>query len=342
MKPKGDSPHLRYLFAKGDYFKYRRLMKTLSNSVRFDDSDAAKFRLHVIEHHAKFGLQSTLNAFGIKKSILYVWRQKYRQSNHSLTSLIPISTRPKTVRQMTTDYRLIACIKALRKDQGNIGSHLLKPFVDAFALNLGISTISIKTIEKVIKRFKLKFETRGKVRKNLTIKRARNRYAPKVTAPGFIQMDSILVLINTHRYHFMSVIDIYTKFAHVALVDHQQAANAKAVFAHFKRLSPTPIHTVQTDNGSEFLAVFHDYLEEIQIKHVFIYPHSPRINGVVERFNRTIQEEFIDRSDDLYFNLPTFEIKLAKYLSWYNTYRPHAALHYQAPLQFINQIPKSP
>lgn len=157
MKPKEDTPHLRYLFAKGDYFKYRRLMKTLSNSVRFDDSDTAQFRLHVLEHHQKLGLQSTLNAFGVKKSILYVWRRKYLQSQRSLISLIPISTKPKTVRKMTTDYRLIACIKALRKDQGNIGSHLLKPFVDTFAVNLGIPTISVKTIEKVIKRYKLTF-----------------------------------------------------------------------------------------------------------------------------------------------------------------------------------------
>lgn len=342
MRSKGDIPHLRYLFAKGDYFKYRRLMKTLSNSVRFDDSDAARFRLHVLEHHAKFGLQSTLNAFGVKKSILYVWRKKYLQSNHSLTSLIPASTRPKTVRKMTTDYRLIVCIKALRKDRGNMGSHLLKPFVDAFAVNLGISTISVKTIEKVIKRYRFTFETRGKVRRNLTIKRARNRYAPKVSEPRFIQMDSILVLINAHRYHFMSVIDIYTKFAFVALVDHQKAVNAKQVIQQFQSLSPTPIHTVQTDNGSEFLADFHEFTEQQRVKHVFIYPHSPRINGVVERFNRTIQEEFIDRSDELYFDKEVFEVKLTKYLTWYNATRPHSALHYQAPLQFINQIPKRP
>jgi transposase InsO family protein len=223
-----------------------------------------------------------------------------------------------------------------------MGSHLLKPFVDTFATDLGIPSISVKTIEKVIKRFKFTFETRGKVRKNLTIKRARNRYAPKVHAPGFVQMDSILVLINQCRYHFMSVIDIYTKFALVSLTDHQRAVNAKAVFQQFQSQYSVLIHTVQTDNGSEFLEVFHEYLEEQKIKHVFIYPHSPRINGVVERFNRTVQEEFIDRSDELYFDLPNFEVKLQKYLSWYNNTRPHSALHYQAPLQFISQIPKSP
>lgn len=140
----------------------------------------------------------------------------------------------------------------------------------------------------------------------------------------------------------MSVIDIYTKFALVSLVDHQRAVNAREIFQQFQLRYSISVHTVQTDNGSEFLGVFHEYLEEQKIKHIFIYPHSPRINGVVERFSRTIQEEFIDRSDDLYFDIPAFEVKLTKYLSWYNTTRPHSALHYQAPLQFINQIPKSP
>jgi len=46
-------------------------------------------------------------------------------------------------------------------------------------------------------------------------KKLRVRKSPKVTMPGFIQMDSIIVYINYEKHLFMSVIDIYTKFAHV-------------------------------------------------------------------------------------------------------------------------------
>lgn len=342
MKPKGDAPHLRYLFAKSDYFQYRHLMKTYLSSVKFEASDPAQFRLRVLEYYHRWGLRPTTDAFNVPKTTLYRWRRTYEESGKKLLSLIPTSTRPKTVRKMTTDVRLIVCIRELRKDQGNIGSHLLKPFVDALAGNLGIPTISVKTIEKIIKRYHFTFEARSKFQRKSTLKRLRNRYAPKVTAPGFVQMDSILVIVNHHRYHFMSVIDIYTKFALVALTDHQQAVDAVTTFKLFQAQTPTPIHTVQTDNGSEFLSVFDEYLETQHLKHIFIYPRSPRINGVVERFNRTIQEEFINRSDELYFDLEAFEGKLQKYLEYYNSVRPHAALHYQAPLQFINQIPKSP
>jgi transposase InsO family protein len=62
----------------------------------------------------------------------------------------------------------------------------------------------------------------------------------------------------------------------------------------------------------------------------------------VERFNRTIQEECIKRADELYYDENAFEKKLAKYLYWYNYKRPHCALGYVSPIQFINSsIPKS-
>ncbi len=74
------------------------------------------------------------------------------------------------------------------------------------------------------------------------------------------------------------------------------------------------------------------------IKHQFTYPKSPKINGVVERFNRIIQEEFINKNDEIYYDLNKFEIKLKSYLNWYNYKRPHASLNYLSPIQFIKTI----
>jgi putative transposase len=140
----------------------------------------------------------------------------------------------------------------------------------------------------------------------------------------------------------VSVIDIFTKLAHVALVNHLSSKSALTVFRSFQTITPFVVHTVQTDNGSEFLGDFHKDLEKQAITHLFIYPHSPRINGVVERFNRTIQQEFLTRCETLQVDRLAFEDKLEKYLDWYNNTRPHTTLHYLAPLQFINQIPISP
>jgi len=59
--------------------------------------------------------------------------------------------------------------------------------------------------------------------------------------------------------------------------------------------SPVPaIRVVQSDNGSEFLGEFEVHLRNLQLKQVFSYPRCPKINGCVERYQRTLQEEFIE------------------------------------------------
>ncbi|KUK79522.1 MAG: integrase catalytic region [Microgenomates bacterium 39_7] len=322
--------------------QYDWLMKTLSNSFKFDQSDPAKFRLHVLEHYYKYGWKPTTEAFKVGKSTLYDWKNRYEASNKALLSLIPKKTRPKRVRQMTTDWRLIQFIREFRQQHGNIGREKIKIFLDEYALELGINSISHRTITKIIKRKNLFFDQPVKSKRKNKFARDRTRKSPKVKAPGYIEMDSVVIYINNIRHNFMCCIDIYTKFAYTRKVKTLSSLQAKLTFQEFEKRSPNNVHTVQTDNGSEFFKTFHKYLEESNIKHQFIYPKSPKINGVVERFNRTIQEEFINRSDEIYYDEKAFEIKLHNYLAWYNNKRPHTSLGYLSPMQFIQtNFPKS-
>lgn len=335
MIPKGDLPHMRYLFDRDTHIKYRRLMKTLNNSLRFESSDPAQFKFHVIEYSYRYGVKATLEAFKIKRSTFFYWKKKYKDSGKKLVSLVPQSTRPKMVRKMETDWRLVAFIKQMRKEYGNVGKYIIKPFLDEYARELSIPTISSTTIAKVIKRRKFTFEARIKTRRKTKYRRFQTRKYPRVNKPGYIEIDTIHVTINKKRHYFVSVIDVYTRFAFVRKVPSPSSKQVKEVFKNFQDIYTQAIHTIQTDNGSEFLGSFHNHLEEKQIKHIFIYPNSPRLNGVVERFNRTVQEEFINRSDEIYFDEKQFNHKLSNYINWYNTKRPHSSLGYQSPLQFM-------
>jgi len=322
--------------------QYDWLMKTLENSLAFGKSDPAKFRLHVLEHYYKYGWKPTVEAFKVGKSTLYDWKKQYEQSGKALLSLVPKKTRPKRVRRMTTDWRLVQFIREFREQYGNIGREKIKIFLDEYAAELGIDSVSHRTITKVIKRRNLFFDPPKKHKRKNKFSRDRTKKSPKVKAPGYVEMDSVVVYIDNIRHNFMCCIDIYTKFAHVRKVKTLSSLQAKLTFQEFQKLSPHKIHTIQTDNGSEFFKIFHQYLEEQGIKHQFIYPKSPKINGVVERFNRTIQEEFINRNDEIYFDLDKFQVKLSGYLNWYNNKRPHASLGYLSPMQFINNsFPKS-
>jgi transposase len=338
-----DFKRVRYLQPKFSDKIYRRVMRTMENSLAMEISDVAQFRLHVINHYYKYGIKQTLEAFKLRKSTFHDWKRAYEKSGKRIISLVPRQTRPLHVRKMETDWRLVAFIKAMRQEHGNIGKNMLKPFVDAYAKELDIPTISETTIAKIIKRRNFTFEKKVYPKKQANkFKKLRVRKSPKVTKPGFIQMDSIVVYINYEKHLFMSVIDIYTKFAQVTYVQNLSSATAREVFKRFQELNPTSIHTVQTDNGSEFLKSFHEYLEEQKIKHQFIYPRMPKINSFIERFNRTIQEEFILRNDEIYYDQKAFAKKLTDYLYWYNYKRPHASLKYVPPMTFIQtQRPKS-
>ena len=322
-------------FARGDYIT---LMKLISPKL----TDPATFRLHVLDHYYKYGYKSTCDAFDLPKSTLYDWKKRFELSGKKPFSLVPRSTRPHHTREMTTDYRLVEFIKAMREEYGNVGKDIIKPFLDEYAKDIGIKSIGKTTIGKIIKRKGFAFEKRVNYKRKTKYSKLRTKRSPKVSSPGFIQMDSIVLYTGNEKHLFMSVIDIYTKYALVTKVNTLSSANAVKVFKRFEGVSLTQIHTVQTDNGGEFLAHFHKYLERHCIKHLFIYPRLCKVNGVVERFNRTIQEECIKRSDELYYDIPAFEKKLTKYLYWYNHKRPHYALGYMSPIQFINSsIPKS-
>lgn len=336
-----DISRLRYLFDRSTYLKYRRVMKTFATTLAFDMSDVAKFRLHVLEYYYRYGLQPTLTAFGVKKSTLYDWKTRYERSTKRLSSLVPSSTRPKHLRQMSTDWRLVVFIEQIRKQYGNTGARIIKPFLDEYARSLGIKSLGRTTIEKVVRRHKLTFENRNKARQQRKSDRLRTKRSPKMTTPGYVEMDTIEIRILNKKYYFVSLIDVFTKFAQVELIKSRSSRWTREALERFQLKYHHRIHTIQTDNGSEFLGEFDQYLERLGTKHIFTYPRSPKINGVVERFNRTVQEEFIRNSSDLGVDQLRFTTKLNKYLDWYNHKRPHSALGYISPFQFMTQIPKS-
>ena len=80
-----------------------------------------------------------------------------------------------------------------------------------------------------------------------------------------------------------------------------------------------------------------NYHKKRTIKHNFIYPRCPGINGLVERANRTLQEEFIDLHLNLLAeDIDEFNRRLMDYLLWYNTERPHKSLNNLTPMDFLH------
>lgn len=329
-----DIPRLRYILPKLSKGNYNTLMKLLDESLV---SDAAKFRRHVIHHYYQYGWKSAVSAFNISRGTLYNWKKAYETSGKKLTSLVPRSTRPRHLREMTIDPTMEVFIKTLRQKYGNVSKYKIKIFLDEYAREIGVDSYSTTKIGKVIKRRNYFFEGKTKLKRKRKPLTSRVRFAPKEKVPGYIEMDSITLYVVDVRYYFITAIDIVTRFAWCKLTTSLSSKQATLALADFIGKYEYLPRAVQTDNGSEFMGEFDMYLEKKGVKHEFIYPRSPRINGVVERFNRTIQEEFIQRQAHIIYNTNQFNLKLTNYLIWYNTKRPHHSLNLDTPLNCLKK-----
>jgi transposase-like protein len=309
--------------------------KMLKSLKRFSKDEVAQERLKIIEFYEEYGEKATIKAFGIKRNTVFVWKKRLRDGKSSLASLIPTSTTPRTLRKMTTDLKIVSEIKKLRKKRPRLGKDKIGPILKKYCLKEGLTPISVSTIGKVIKRNNFFFQKAGRMyhdpnsgwahSKAKRTKKNRVRYAPKPNAVGYLEMDTILRFVDGIKYHFYCAVDVKGKFAFALPYNHLNSQNTVDFFKKVEYVFPFSIKTVQTDNGLEFLGDFEDYLNKRNISHVFIYPRCCRVNGVVERFNRTLQEEFIDNNLDIIHNPVLFTRKLIDYLIFYNTERVHSA-----------------
>ena len=93
------------------------------------------------------------------------------------------------------------------------------------------------------------------------------------------------------RYQYTAVDDA-TRVRALKVYQRHTQANVIKFVDYIQAQFPFRIRMIRTDNGHEFQAQFHWHLKDLGIDHVYIKPHSPRLNGKVERSHRTDEAEF--------------------------------------------------
>ena len=315
----------------------------LDSLRKYDSNDIAKKRMEMIAFYNQFGEAATKQAFGADRRVIGRWKKRLKDSGGKLSSLVPHSTRPHGVRTPMTHPAIIAYIKKEREEHPRIGKEKLKPDVDLYCERLGISTISTSTIGNIIKRHHFFFQKAGRVYHNPNSKWAKNeakrkkrlriKHSPKPTTYGHILSDTVERITDGVKDYFISAIDAKMKFALTLPYKRLTSRNMKDFYLRFKTVYPGRVMVWQSDNGGENLGEFDQQLETDGVPHLFIYPRCPKIDTFIERYNRTVQEEFIDFHEDIIHNQPVFAQKLADWNVYYNTKRRHHSLGLKSPLQ---------
>jgi len=322
---------------------HRRWSGMAKRLLLFEESDEAVKRQKVMDFYDQYGEEPTKKAFGVDRKLIYVWRKRVKKAGEKLTALKPGSTRPNRYRQMEVDSRIIAFIRNQREQYPKRSKEKLKPFVDSECQRLGLPCIAVSTIGKVIRRNNFFFAGRAATYHNPASrwaqkrrkKRIRVKHAPKPDLFGHLEMDTISRIVDALHVYVYTVIDVRLKFSFAYPYTRLNSQNTVDFFKKFLMVYPCAIQSIQTDNGLEFLGDFDDYLSSQGVRHAFTYPRCPRINGVIERYNRTLQEEFLAFNIHLFHTPKDFCVKLVDWLIYYNCYRVHQSLGLKSPMDYL-------
>jgi transposase InsO family protein len=155
--------------------------------------------------------------------------------------------------------------------------------------------------------------------------------------PGYLLSQDTFcvgVIKGVGRIYLQAVVDTYGSYAFGKLYTSKLPETAVDVL--YDRVLPfyesqsLKIEHILTDNGREYCgrAMIHPYqifLELYDIKHRRTKVATPRTNGFVERFNRTVLDEFFRETfrKKLYASAEELQTDLDKWLDYYNNQRPH-------------------
>jgi len=319
---------------------------------RFDmASQEANRRYKIVLFYQKFGLEATLAAFDISQRTLYRYQARLRESQNDIHALEPRSKAPRHPRRSQIPPAIIEQIKRLRERHPNLGKaklyHLLKPWCQEHALPV----VSESTIGRIIARDKdkmritpLHIDRNGKPKKRKRTFKNRKPKKLKAKPMHLWAVDTIQKVSNGIRRYIMTLIDPHSRIAFaVALPSKHSKHTAKVLEALIDGLTGTielnvkpKQFSILSDNGSEFMKEFEALLQEKGLTHYWTYPRSPKMNAHNERFNRTIQEQFVDFHEDLLFtDIDLFNHYLADWLIDYNTIIPHHSLNMKNPVQYL-------
>ena len=323
------------------------MSKIYKSILAYSISDEAKFRLEVINHFKTYGLKPTKDAFKVSRATIYRWQRRLWLAEGQLKSLISGSRRPLRGREMRTDLRILGFIRQLRELHPRIGKAKIKPLLDQYCQALRVESVSGSTIGKIITRNRFYYQRKdsryyhspdSKMAQKKINYKTKVRKSPCVISSGYVEIDTVALFVGRIKAYIYHAIDVQNRFAFAYSYSRLNSVNTVDFLDKLKQVYPlaTGIRTIQTDNGLEFLGEFDKRLKKEGVNHFFIYPRCPKINGFIERANRSLREEFLNQNQELIeTDFGMFNQKLLDHLFWYNTSRPHQALKFLSPIDYL-------
>jgi len=309
---------------------------------RYMITEQAKERCRILAFWERHGTEATKEAFEISRRTLFRWQKKLKEKKGQLEGLNALSQAPNKRRKRKVEDSLLKKIIELRTLHPRLGKEKIHTLLKY--------TGSISTIGRILSDLKekgsLPSEKKFSMHANTgrLIERKIKKTKKKLRRPkGYrvLEVDTVVRFIDGIKRYIITATDTEKHTAFAACYTNHGSTSASDFLKKCVAVLPDCPIAVQTDNGSEFALHFDRACEKLSLERFHTYPRSPKTNAHVERFNRTLDEEFLRYHRALLRDdVASFNDALIDWLLWYNGERPHHSLSLLSPFQYIfNSLP---
>lgn len=230
------------------------------------------------------------------------------------------SSRPNSHPNQTPN-EIIERIIELRRETGGRCAEV----VHQHLLDEGI-TVSLSTVKRILDRKGLTNKINPYKRRHKSVPR------PPANNPGeLVEIDTIhLYELDRSRIYVYTLLDVFSRWAFAMASERINTHNTIKFVRLACRKSPFEFRCLQSDNGPEFSQ---NFTERIKITHRHSRVRRPNDNAHLERFNRTIQQEFLNQMPN---DVSKINKHLPQYLNHYNTKRLHLGINLKTPIQMTH------
>jgi transposase InsO family protein len=249
------------------------------------------WRLKVLQHGGDGERQvaHTCRHFGISRPTFYKWKKRFQAGEAA-----GLCDRPRAPHRSprATAQEVVSKILYLRQTY-HFGAGRIADYLKRFHQ----VTIARSSVHRLLGKHGM-----GRLPANQKHRPHKQRWTRyEKPQPGHrLQLDvKFLELIpqTRKRLYQFTAIDDCTRIRVLKVFDACNQATAIQFVDEVVRRLPFRVLTIQTDNGAEFQSRFHAHLDSRDIRHVYIRPRTPHLNGKIERSHRVDDQEFYQLLD---------------------------------------------
>lgn len=287
---------------------------------------APDYKIQTVRLHLEKGIPlSTISSqTGVHNTVLSRWVRQYRKKGPS--GFTRVFKRKSSGRlPVPVKERIVS----MKKAQPTHGVHRISDLLK----RMFFMKASHETVRRVLHEESL-LPTR--TAPNLRTKRIVKAVKPDdeggsyVKGPNLMwQSDISVITWRKQSVYLIGFIDDFSRFVTgLGLYMTQKADNVLEVFRRAVSEYKAPAEML-TDNGRQYTswrgqAQFEKEMHRMEIKHIRSQPHHPQTQGKIERFWKTIKEEFFNRT--LFEGFEDMQNRTKLWVQYYNFKRPHQGI----------------